>query len=109
MCMQVPTNASSCNSSFEFTEGDEEESRLKAKISQNCEASEVMVDEGLLSDFKAICGNLPDVLKLNQNDSFFNIVWQQQMQAAAKKDSRTMRWHPLMIRWCLSLRHTKQT
>ena len=33
---------------------------LKAKISQNCEASGVMVNEGLHSDLKAICGNLPD-------------------------------------------------
>ena len=24
---------------------------------------------------------------------------------STQKDGRTMRWHPLMIRWCLSLRH----
>ncbi|KAL5471612.1 hypothetical protein EMCRGX_G029743 [Ephydatia muelleri] len=83
-------------------------SRLKAKVSLNCEASGVMVDEQLHSDLKAICGSLPDstdVLKMYPKDSFFNIFWQQQMQAAAKKDARMMRWHPLMIRWCLSLRH----
>ena len=51
-------------------------SRLKAKISQNCEASGVMVDEGLHSDLKSICGNLPDSLKLIRNDSFFHIFWQ---------------------------------
>ena len=51
-------------------------SRLKAKISQNCEASGVTVDEELHSDLKAICGSLPDsadVLKKYPKDSFFNI------------------------------------
>ena len=38
-------------------------------------------------------------------DSFKNIFWQQQLEAARKKDARAMRWHPLMIRWCLYIRH----
>ena len=39
------------------------------------------------------------------SDSFKRIFWEQQVEAASKKDSRSMRWHPLMIRWCLHLRH----
>ena len=31
--------------------------------------------------------------------------WEQQLNAASCKDARGMRWHPLMIRWCLYLRH----
>ena len=38
-------------------------------------------------------------------DSFQHIFWKQQMEAAAKYDARGMRWHPMMIRWCLYLRH----
>ena len=30
------------------------------------------------------------------------LLWQQQKEQAKKKDSRGMRWHPLIIRWCLS-------
>ena len=30
------------------------------------------------------------------------------MDAASKTDSRGMRWHPLMIRWCIYLRHQSQ-
>ena len=45
---------------------------LKAKISQNCEASGVMVDEGLHSDLKAVA-TYQILLKLNRNYSFFNI------------------------------------
>ena len=38
-------------------------------------------------------------------DSFEHIFWQQQIEAASQHSSRHMRWHPLMIRFCLSLRH----
>ena len=37
--------------------------------------------------------------------SFPSLFWQQQMQAASVKDSRAMKWHPLMIKWCLYLQH----
>ena len=33
-------------------------------------------------------------------------LWQQQKEQAKKKDSRAMRWHPLLIRWCLGIYHT---
>ena len=31
--------------------------------------------------------------------------WEQQLKAASLRDSRLMRWHPAMIRWCLYLHH----
>jgi len=34
------------------------------------------------------------------------LLWQQQKEQASKKNSRSMRWHPLIIRWCLSIYHT---
>ena len=37
--------------------------------------------------------------------TFPHLFWQQQMQAASVKDSRAMKWHPLMIKWCLYLQH----
>eukprot|EP00731_Ephydatia_muelleri_P004466 Em0002g642a len=81
--------------------------RLKMKISQSCEAIGVVVDDSLHSDLKAT-SVLPDCITMMQQypkDSFSRIFWQQQMEAASRKNARTMRWHPLMIRWCLSLRH----
>ena len=61
-------------------------------------------------------------LSKRQNDEFNNILinntpqfeenspawllWQQQKEVLEKKDSRGMRWHPLMIRWCLSIYYT---
>jgi len=34
------------------------------------------------------------------------LLWQQQKEQFKKSDPRQMRWHPLIIRWCLSIYHT---
>ena len=36
-------------------------------------------------------------------DSFEALFWRQQMQASALQNSRSMRWHPLLIKLCLLL------
>ena len=38
-------------------------------------------------------------------DSFERIFWEQQLQHSKLRDSRSMKWHPLMIRWCIYLKH----
>ena len=38
-------------------------------------------------------------------DSFEKVFWEQQEQAASVQKASLMRWHPLMIKWCLYLRH----
>ena len=40
------------------------------------------------------------------NESPQWLLWEQQKEQASKTDSRGMRWHPLIIRWCLSIYHT---
>ena len=47
----------------------------------------------------------PSVLQDLPENSFSRLFWEQQFEAAKLKDARTMHWHPLMIRWCLYLRH----
>ena len=37
--------------------------------------------------------------------SFQRVFWEQQQQATRVKSTCGMRWDPLMIRWCLYLRH----
>ena len=34
-----------------------------------------------------------------------HFLWTQQVEQAKKADARGMRWHPLMIRWCLAIRY----
>ena len=38
-------------------------------------------------------------------DGFQKLFWQQQSEAASKSSAKGMRSHPLMIKWCLYLRH----
>ena len=37
--------------------------------------------------------------------SFAQVFWENQLQTATVKDAKSMRWDPIMIRWCLYLRH----
>ena len=39
---------------------------------------------------------------------FQRMFFEQQASAASKKDARGMRWHPLMIKWCIYLRAQSQ-
>ena len=81
--------------------------RLKEKIQQSCDMQGTTVGEELHKDLKAIT-EMPETTKIIQDlpkDSFLSIFWQQQLESSAVKMSKNMRWHPLMIRWCLSLRH----
>ena len=48
---------------------------------------------------------IEQVNRLHQPDSFQYLFWNQQFKASSLKDSRSMKWHPLFIKWCLYLRH----
>ena len=38
------------------------------------------------------------------NGTFRRLFWEEQLKAAQVNDSRQMRWHPMVIRWCLNLK-----
>ena len=42
-------------------------------------------------------------------DSFLRLFWKQQVQAANENEYCKMRWHPMMIRWCLYLNSKSTT
>ena len=44
-----------------------------------------------------------NVMERYPKDSFLYLFWQQ--QEALTKNLKGMRWHPMLIRWCLYLRH----
>ena len=79
--------------------------QLKDKMdTKNCKHIAVSKDihENLLETIKV---HSDEITKAYPENSFPNLFWQQQIQAASVKDSRTMKWHPLMIKWCLYLQH----
>ena len=45
-----------------------------------------------------------DVRKMNPEQSFRRLFWEQQLQAINAKDVRQVRWHPALIKWCLHLK-----
>ena len=80
--------------------------RLKCKVEEDCEQRGVTLDEEAHEDLCAILkGQNEKVMQSLSPDTFPHLFWKQQLQAASRKDSRGMRWHPLIIKWCLYLRH----
>lgn len=47
----------------------------------------------------------PDVHEKHPPDSFPRLFWDQQRQASSVATPSAMKWHPLMIKWCIYLRH----
>lgn len=80
--------------------------RLKKKIASIVEDKGVEVDKEIHEDLSSIMKeNSPKVTEAYPADSFARIFWEQQLKASAVKDARSMKWEPMMIRWCLYLRH----
>ena len=81
---------------------------LKKRIEILCEEDEVgiIVDDHTHNDLKSIIEeNDNKVASSSGSDSFTRIFWDQQKQAAAVNNAKHMKWHPMMIKWCLYLRH----
>ena len=76
---------------------------LTKKLEDDCWRRGVDVDDDTHEGLMEIVKQKGDLL-LPPN-SFQELFWKQQKEAAAKSDSRSMRWHPLMIRWCLYIHH----
>lgn len=49
--------------------------------------------------------NKAEVATTYPEDTFQHIFWKQKEEAARIKQASSMRWHPLIIKWCLYLRH----
>jgi len=80
--------------------------RLKEKIVSAVERDGVIVDPDLHEDLKdMVATSRNEVHKLYPEGSFERLFWEEQEKAMSLKDSKSMRWHPVFIKWCLYLRH----
>lgn len=77
---------------------------LNSKVQEDIGKSGLVLQEEEHNSFKKV---------LVENDDFeFEeetpqwLLWQQQKLQASKSNSKGMRWHPLIIRWCLSIYYT---
>ena len=81
--------------------------RMTAKIAERTEVEGITLDQDTHDDILGMMKS-SEVLQFFENlpeDSFRQLFWSQQLKAASLKNARNMKWHPLMIRWALSLRH----
>lgn len=74
---------------------------MRAKLKAVIAKQGVTVDDEMHWDIKSI---MKDGIG-NCKTMFQKIFWDQQFTAANLSDSRQMKWHPLMIKWALYLRH----
>ena len=81
-------------------------SQMEKKISEAAAKDGIHLDHELHSDIKQIIEDSSDEIRRSyQPESFQHLFWEQQKKAFSLQDSRSMKWHPLVIKWCLYLRH----
>ena len=80
--------------------------RLRERIVETVEKNGVEVDEETNDDLLKVMETCSkDGLVKHPQDSIQHVFWQQQLQCARLANPRQRRWHPLMIKWALYLRH----
>ena len=83
--------------------------RIKEKIPNDAATANTTVDNDLDADLRStILDSDRDVMQMYPEGSFqriFGGTTEEQKKAASLKDSRSRKWHPLFIMWCLYLRH----
>lgn len=84
---------------------EKEVKRLKEAITESTARDGVQVPPDLHDDLSSIMeSNNDTVLQDFPPGSFRRLFWDEQLKANRVKDTRQMRWHPMMIRWCLNLK-----
>ena len=79
--------------------------RLKDKIRQAAEKEGEILDKDLNSDLLDVMhDNSAQIKEAYPEGSFRRLYWEEQMKLATVKDARQVRWHPMMIKWCLNLK-----
>jgi len=80
-------------------------SKLSVKLEEILKKSGITVDTDLHDELLDIMGeNNHSVLQKFPSGSFRRLFWEEQLKAARATDARQMRWHPMIIRWCLNLK-----
>ena len=88
-----------------FESINKENKRLKETIRFLTQSHGIQLQSDIHADFAKIMEEMTEkVYKDNLEGSFRRMFWDQQMKALNMEDSRQVRWHPAMIKWCLHLK-----
>ena len=79
-------------------------SRLQEKVKQLTETQGLNFEPSLHDDLVTVMDQYENQVTKQHDESSFQILfWKQQRQAL--KSGKGIRWHPLVIKWCLYLHH----
>ena len=77
---------------------------MRKGISRILQNNSVKMDSDTHNDLLSIMRSYTAAVnKKFGEESFQALFWQQQLQASSLGNLRSMRWHPVMIKWCLLL------
>ena len=80
--------------------------QLKEKLSSAFTQDGITLSDGLHNDVKAMAAaETTQIYSKYSEDSFPRLFWDQQVKASQYSNAKSMKWHPLFIKWCLYLRH----
>ena len=80
--------------------------RLCERNDESTATEGVCLDEELHSDFLQVMNdNNKEIHSSHEEGTFQRLFWDQQRTASSLRNGKSMRWHPLLIKWCLYLRH----
>ena len=78
---------------------------LKLRLREATEKSGICVEKQLEGDLQTVMlEKTEEISQKYPENSFHRLFWDQQLEALKVRDKRQVRWHPMMIRWCLSLK-----
>ena len=79
--------------------------KLRVRIAELTQQQGDSIDPILHGDLLTIMNeNYDQIKQAYPEGSFARLFWEEQLKAASVKDPRQIRWHPLMIKWCLNLK-----
>lgn len=80
--------------------------RLEKRIADFTDEDGEHLDDELHDDMNRMIADATEQVHHSyEPHTFQHLFWEQQRKAGSLKDSRSMKWHPLFIKWCLYLRH----
>ncbi len=76
---------------------------MKLNLKTLTESNGVNLDDSLNSDMCSIVKDSHDMISAHPPDSFARLFWDQQRESMMN-NPKQMRWHPMMIKWCIHLK-----
>lgn len=76
---------------------------LEQKLKSEIESNGKFVDREMSEKFKKTLENSSSEIEQLADDSPLKILWTEQQKVLQLKNAKGMRWHPLMIKWCIAL------